>query len=99
MVAPAQGMQWRGRILEEYERAADARLDHFEYFEVAACLRRLFSVIFSLNAGPEQLGMRPGAQAEMLRHAPRLRIIHDLLGSHTGIQIPEVEQFLEATGA
>jgi hypothetical protein len=60
-----------------------------------------FSVQWSdpMRFPPEQLGMRPGAQVEMLKHAPRLRIIHTLLCSYTGIQIPEVEQFLESSGA
>jgi aminoglycoside phosphotransferase (APT) family kinase protein len=98
VVCPNEGMHWRERILREYERAAGFTIEGIEYFEVAACLRRLFSVLVSLAVGAEQLGMRPGAEKQMLGHAPRLKIIHDLLVDRTGLRIPEVDQFLEKTG-
>lgn len=89
--------RWREPVLREYERQAGHKVEGLEFFDVAACVRRLFSVIVSVNYGAEQLGMRPGAEAIMRSQAPAMARVYDLLLQRTGLPIPEVEAFLKAS--
>lgn len=72
LVGAAEGWVWRDRILAEYERLAGAPIQELAWFEAAACGKRLFSVVASLIAGPEALGMRPEA-VEMMRKSSSVR--------------------------
>jgi len=81
-------------VLREYERIAGVRIEHVEYFEVAACLRRLFAALVSLTDGPARVGMRPGAEAEIRQHALPLRRVYAVLRRRTGIRIREIEVLL-----
>lgn len=94
VVCSVEGLHWREPLLREYERWRGAPVEGLEFFEAAACVRRLYSVVFSLKAGAAQLGMRPGAEEDMRRQAPALRRVRDLLRERTGLMIPEVEEFL-----
>jgi len=94
LVCSVEGWRWREPLLREYERSRGQQVEDLEYFEAAACLRRLYSVLFSLAEGAGRLGMRPGVEKEMRREAPRLRLVYDLLRARTGLAISEVEQFL-----
>ena len=78
LVGAAEGWPWRDRILAEYERLAGAPIEELEWFEVAACGKRLFSVIVSLAAGPEALGMRPEAVELMRKQFGALRNVYQL---------------------
>ena len=89
--------KWRQPVLREYERQAGREVEGLEFFDVAACVRRLFSVIISVNYGAEQLGMRPGAEAIMRKQAPSLARVYRLLLQRTGLPIPEVEAFLKTS--
>lgn len=84
----------RETILNEYERIAGHRIEHIEFFDVAACLRRLFSVSVSFSDGPERAGMRPGAEVVMKQHAFALKRVYELLCKRTGIMIPEIEKLI-----
>jgi aminoglycoside phosphotransferase (APT) family kinase protein len=85
----------REPVLREYERAAGHSVQQIEYFEVAACLRRLFSILVSLGAGAEALGMRPGAEA-MMKDVGHIERVYARLLDRTGIPIAEVEGLLSA---
>jgi aminoglycoside phosphotransferase (APT) family kinase protein len=85
---------WRGRILEEYERLAGVAVEGLEFFDVFACLRRLFSVMVSVSGGAETLGMRPGAEEVMKQQAGPLKRVYDLLLERTGVRVAEVEKLL-----
>ncbi|MGD0005711.1 MAG: phosphotransferase [Anaerolineaceae bacterium] len=89
--------KWREPALREYERQAGCKVEGLEFFDVAACVRRLVSVIISVTYGAEQLGMRPGAEAIMRSQAPSLARVYDLLLQRTGLPIKEVETFLKAS--
>jgi len=82
-------------VLGEYERAAGHSVEQIEYFEVAACLRRLFSILVSLSAGAERLGMRPGAEAMMV-NADHIGSVYARLRQRSGIAIAEVEELLSS---
>jgi aminoglycoside phosphotransferase (APT) family kinase protein len=88
--------KWREPVLREYERQVGHKVEGLEFFDVAACVARLFSVIISVNYGAEQLGMRPGAEAIIRKQAPSMARVYDLLLQRTGLPIQEVEAFLKA---
>ncbi len=94
LVSSLEGAKWRHRILQEYERLAGARVEQIAYFEVAACAKRLGSVVLSLSYGPEKLGMRPDAATMMQRQMGALKRVYDLLLERTGIRVAEVEEML-----
>jgi aminoglycoside phosphotransferase (APT) family kinase protein len=85
--------EMRARILQEYERIAGCRMEDMDYFDVAACLRRLFSITASLDQGAEQLGMRPGAEG-LMRDAGHIQAVYDVLLERTGIRISRIEALL-----
>jgi len=95
LIGSNEDMRWREPVLREYEQQAGQLVTDLEFFDVAACIRRLVSVIVSVKFGPEKLGMRPGAEQIMRRQAPALSHVYELLLERTGLTIPEVEQFLE----
>ena len=64
------------------------------YFDVANCVKRLGSVMISLSAGADQMGMRPDAVAMMRRDFPSLRRMYDLMLDRCGIQVSAVEELL-----
>ena len=82
-------------VLREYERLAEVRVEAIEYFEVAAAARRLFSILASLSAGAEALGMRAGAEAHMRSNLRHLESVYTLLCYRTGLVLPEVEAQLD----
>ncbi len=88
----------RKEVIRGYERAAGLHIDDLDYFVVAMCLRRLFSIVVSLSAGAAKLGMRPGAEAMMVQYPGHIRCVYDLLRERTGIALPEVEQLLARLG-
>jgi len=83
----------RDMVLGGYERAAGRRVDQIEYFEVIACLRRLFDILASLSVGADKMGMRPGAEA-MMKNVSHIESVYALLRERTGLAIVEVEQLL-----
>jgi len=80
-------------VLDEYGRAAGHSIEQIAYFEVVACLRRLFSILISLGAGAEKLGMRPGAEA-MMKDVGHIESVYALLREKTRISIPEIDELL-----
>lgn len=94
LIGTYQGMQWREQILREYERQAAIKVMDLEFFDVAACLRRLVSIVVSIHFGAEKLGMRAGAEEMMLTQAHALRSYYEQLLQRTGLTIPEVEHLL-----
>ena len=95
LVSTYEGREWHGRILHEYERLAGARVERLAFFEVYACLKRLYSVVASLTYGPETLGMRPAAEAIMRQQLGASQQVYELLLERTGMPVPEVEQLLQ----
>ena len=69
--------------------------EQLAFFEVYACLKRLYSVVASLTYGPETLGMRPAAGAIMRRQLGASKRVYDLLLDRTGITVPEVEEIVK----
>jgi aminoglycoside phosphotransferase (APT) family kinase protein len=98
LLSSVEGAQVREPMLRGYEQYAGHRVEGMEFFDAAACLRRLASVIISLAVGPEKLGMRPEAAESMRRQARRTRFVYDLFLDRTAVHIPEAEEFFTLAG-
>jgi aminoglycoside phosphotransferase (APT) family kinase protein len=86
-----EGWAWRDKILELYERLTGSAVEQITFFEVSACLRRLFSIAVSLQGDAAKLGMDPNAVTLINRQMPAHRRVYDLLLERTGLRIPEIE--------
>lgn len=84
----------RDQILAEYTRNAPYAVEHIAYFEVMACLRRLFDIAVSIQEGAAARGMRPEAVELMKQDAGPIASVHELLVDRTGIAIPLIENTL-----
>jgi aminoglycoside phosphotransferase (APT) family kinase protein len=95
MLASAyHGIEWREKILTEYERISESRVEAIEYFEVAACARRLFDISVSMTQGPEKVGMRPEALSMMKREMGAALRVYEFLLERTQIRLDSVEKML-----
>ena len=88
------GEKLREMILSEYQRISGAPIAQLAYFDVAACVKRIGSVMISLSSGADRMGMRPDAVAMMRRDFPALERMYALMVVRTGIRVPEVEELL-----
>ncbi len=89
------GKDTRTFIHEEYQRLSGREVENLAFFDVANAIKRLGSVMISLSAGADKMGMRPDAIAKMRRDFPMLRWVYNLMVKRTDIYIQEVERFLE----
>ena len=87
--------EFRAAVLEAYERAAGRRVDGIAFFEVMACARRLFSILISLGAGAETLGMRAGAE-EMMKNVGHIEAVYGWLCERTGLRVGEIEGLISS---
>jgi len=96
LVSSYEGAIWRERILGTYELLLGKPVSQIEYFEVYACVRRLFSIVASIQGGADKLGMDPNAVSLMKEQMYAHRRVYDLLLERTDIRVSEVERMFEA---
>lgn len=77
---------------ERTRYASQLPIPDLEFFEAAARLRRLFSLIVSLTAGPEALGMRPGAEDQMRKEFEQSAPSYERFREITGLRLSGYEQ-------
>jgi aminoglycoside phosphotransferase (APT) family kinase protein len=77
MVSVYQGMEWRDRILNEYESIRGQQVGEIEYFEIVACARHLLE--FAANMETRKQRKQIYQQAYIL------------LKEKAGIRLPEIE--------
>lgn len=94
LMSTYEGPEWRGLILGEYERLSGRCVEQIEYFDVAACVKRLLIIVISVVSGPDKLGMRSDAVEMMKRQMGATGKVYNLLQKRTEISIPEVENML-----
>lgn len=82
------------RFRTAYERAAGP-LEHMEWFEMASAAKRLFSVLVSLRAGPEVMGMRPEARERMMSDIHTLEVPWRRVKEISGIDVVEARSLFE----
>jgi aminoglycoside phosphotransferase (APT) family kinase protein len=80
--------------LRRYGERAGTPVTGIEYFEAAACVRLLLSVLISLQFGAARQGMRPEAEALMRRDADHMLYVAALLQARTGTKMPDLEDAL-----
>jgi hypothetical protein len=61
-----------------------------------AAVKRLAAILVSLRSGAAQLGMRPGAEAQMTESTRHLATAYAVLREHTGLTIPAIDDLLSA---
>lgn len=77
-----------------YSAFAEQELDQMGYFYVLGAVRRLGSIIISLQAGAEQMGMRSEAE-ERMRDRDHLTKVYGVLQSYTNLRVGSVERLLD----
>lgn len=70
--------------------------DDLDFFEAAACLKRLFSVLIALAHGAEALGMRPSAERIMVEQLDRIAQVYGRWLEITGVRMAEADRQLAA---
>ncbi len=98
LISTQRDAKWREVVLREYEKQAGTRVKGIEYFDVAACAKRLFFVVAAFQDGPEALGLRAEVVSMIKALMKPVGKISELLLERTGMQIPEVERLLEQEG-
>jgi aminoglycoside phosphotransferase (APT) family kinase protein len=87
--AAVRAEYFRQRGWEESEVAGE-----LQFFEAGACAKRLLSVLISMRAGADALGMRPGAEAIMSSRLPRFAVVYRRWLELTATSLPEIEGLL-----
>ena len=85
----------RNDLLARYETALGRKVNHIEYFEVIACLRRLHDVYFSLKQGAHEYGLRPEAVEMMKSTIYHVINVRDRLNDLTGIVLPDIDKMID----
>jgi len=88
-------MKLRDDILQNYEIAAQKKVEQIEFFEVTAILRRLFDISTSLSLGADELGMRPDAIEMIKSRVDHIKGVRDRLEDLTGIIIPKIDSLVD----
>lgn len=78
--------------VERERYASQLPIPDLEFFEAAARLRRLFSLIISMTVGPEALGMRAGAEGQMRLEMSRSASSYERFRSLTSLRLTAYEQ-------
>lgn len=102
---PRHDLAWTMLLVTAYEgpeTAAELR-SHYErrrgpvqgptWFDAAAAAKRLFTVVVSITAGPDAMGMNPDSVATIASD-PSHAVVYDQLMDRTGITVPEIETAL-----
>ena len=82
------------RFVALYEEASGAKVEHLNFFMAFACLRRLLTMLISLEQGAEVLGMRPGAESIIRKHKAHLEGLYAKWLELTQQPIPHVESVI-----
>ena len=85
----------RNDLLARYEKALGRKVEHIEYFEVIACLRRLHDVYISLKQGSHEYGLRPEAVEMMKSTIYHVINVRNRLYDLTGIVLPDIDKMLD----
>jgi aminoglycoside phosphotransferase (APT) family kinase protein len=89
-----RGPAGRTAILEAYQDECGQPVPSLDVFEVVAILRRIGSVMISLSAGAEALGMRPETLEVMRGEVEPLTRLCEYMSHLTGLDLPEIKACL-----
>jgi len=96
LLSSYEGSTWRDKILNKYEQLQEKTVKNINYFEVYACVRRLFTVVTSVQDGSEKMGMNPKAVKLIKDQMYAHKRVYKMLIKRTGIHIHEVEELFNA---
>jgi aminoglycoside phosphotransferase (APT) family kinase protein len=82
--------------IRRYHQLGGRNVSRIEFFEVAACVRQLLSVLISLQFGAARQGMRPEAVALMRRDTGHVKYVAAVLQERTGIKMADLEDTLSS---
>jgi aminoglycoside phosphotransferase (APT) family kinase protein len=99
LMATQRSREIADQFVELYEQQSGTALEHFDFFQNMMLGRRVGSIVLSVTAGTESMGMHPDAVASMRQGAASLRRAYDLLVGFSGIRLALVEQLLADWGA
>jgi aminoglycoside phosphotransferase (APT) family kinase protein len=89
------GPEWRDMTLSEYEYLTQQQVADLDFFEVFACLKRLFDIVACLyQDNGEVLGMHSDAKLAMQRNRESTHTIYAQLCLRTGREYPELLRVL-----
>ncbi|MDP3486594.1 MAG: phosphotransferase [Bacillota bacterium] len=77
-----------------YEEASGEKVEHLEFFLAFACLRRLLTMLISLEHGAEVLGMRPLAENIIRKHKVHMHGLYSKWLGLSKMPIPYVESVI-----
>jgi len=77
-----------------YEQASGHKVEHLEFFRAFACLRRLLTMLISIEHGADSLGMRPGAESIIRKHKVHMQEVYAMWVQLTKLPIPHVESVI-----
>jgi aminoglycoside phosphotransferase (APT) family kinase protein len=83
-------------IQQGYEALSGGPVRDLDFFEAAACAKRLFAVLTSLSQGAEAMGMRPGAEQIMAGQLGRIAEVYRRWLALTAVPLAEAERCLAA---
>jgi len=86
--------EFRNDVLNIYQNLYGSKVPNIEYFEVLACLRRLFDLSVSLSSGVGEMGMRDETREAMKQYIPAYRKVLKLVNIKSGLTIPEIEEII-----
>ena len=99
LVQATRGQAMRDAVLARYEHYAGMPVVDLDFFDAAASLRRVASIVISLRAGSEVFGMRAGAEEQMLGDLTHLATAYDRFHAITGLRIASAEAVLTSGNA
>ncbi|NMB46150.1 MAG: phosphotransferase [Firmicutes bacterium] len=86
-------------VLRQYETILGKAIPDMPYFLTVAALKRLLSIYLSVTVGAEQLGMREGAAAMMVKDLPHLQKVYEVFQDHAGVELPPIRSLLDDMAA
>lgn len=93
------GDSMREKILSEYEKMSQKKVEDLHFFEVIGVLRRITDIVVSLRTNSENIGLRTGA-AEIIREQLAQNMVFlDILKAHTGLELPEIREIMKGQQA
>ncbi|GCE31301.1 hypothetical protein KDA_67850 [Dictyobacter alpinus] len=85
------GQEWGYIVLSEYEDLIGQQIMDLDFFEVFACMKRLFDIIVCMHKNNnESLGMHAGANAAMKQHREATYKTYAQLCRHTNCEYPKL---------
>ena len=86
----------RDMILETYESIKGIEVQKIKFFEVLSAVRRLRDILLLFKYGADTSGMREEAKDQVKQQIAHLNYVLSLVKTTTGIDIQEIENFVQS---